>query len=154
MRRGEREITDINEIEEIIQRAGVCHIALSDNNAPYIVAMNFGYENVKGPTLYFHCAHEGKKIDIIKRNNRVCFQFDVDHELVSADGACDFGMRYRSVVGSGKLHTVHDREEKADALRVIMKQYTGRVDHAFSDEAIGRTNVLRLEIEEMKGKKS
>ena len=70
MRRKDREIRDIKELELIIGRAEVCHIALSDGDSPYLVSLNFGYENSPNGKLYFHCAKMGRKIDIITTNNR------------------------------------------------------------------------------------
>ena len=74
MRRREKEITDESTLESIILASLVCRLALSDGNQPYIVPLCFGYQD---KTLYFHSALEGKKIDIIKHNQNVCFEFDL-----------------------------------------------------------------------------
>ena len=79
MRRNEREIKDREEMEAIIQRAQVCRIGLSEKDVPYIVPMDFGY---KGNCLYFHCASEGKKLDMIRQNSKVCFEIGIDHQMV------------------------------------------------------------------------
>ena len=63
MRRKDRKVTELTEIESIIQKADVCRIALIDDNLPYIVTLNFGYKSGKNPALYFHCANEGRKIE-------------------------------------------------------------------------------------------
>ena len=73
MRRKDKEITDIKEIEEIIKKADCCRIALVDNDEPYIVPVNFGYER---NTLYFHGALEGRKAEIIRKNNNICFELN------------------------------------------------------------------------------
>ena len=82
MRRKEKEITDKTAIESIILRSSVCRLALSEDNHPYIVPLCFGY---KDNTLYFHSALEGKKLDIMKNNNNVCFEFDIDYQIVEAE---------------------------------------------------------------------
>ena len=71
MRRKDREIQDVGDIIKIIEKCKFARIALSQNNIPYIVPMNYGYtfENNK-LTLFFHSALEGKKIDIIKNKDR------------------------------------------------------------------------------------
>ena len=51
MRRIDKEISDIKTIELILKEADHCVIALSDNNSPYIVPMNFGYQD---HNLYLH----------------------------------------------------------------------------------------------------
>ena len=70
MRRKDKEITDEKVINEILEKAKVCRLALFDKDYPYIVPMNYGY---KDNALFFHVAKEGKKIDLIKRNNNVRF---------------------------------------------------------------------------------
>jgi len=94
MRRNEREIYDREEMEAIIQRAQVCRIGLSEKDVPYIVPMDFGYE---GNCLYFHCASEGKKLDMIRQNSKVCFEMDIDHQMVKPAGRpCGWSAKYRS----------------------------------------------------------
>jgi hypothetical protein len=87
MRKKEPEIKTHEEIESIIQKSIVCRLGLSEDNLPNIVPLCFGYQD---HTLYFHTAREGKKIDIFRKNNQVCFEFDIDQELVKADQACKF----------------------------------------------------------------
>ncbi|NMC96524.1 MAG: pyridoxamine 5'-phosphate oxidase family protein, partial [Deltaproteobacteria bacterium] len=74
MRKKERAIKDRKDIDGIIRRCRVCRLAMSDDDQPYIIPLNFGYD---GFCLYFHAAPEGRKIDILKRNNRVGFEFDI-----------------------------------------------------------------------------
>jgi hypothetical protein len=153
MRRKEREITDIAEISSIISQCDVCRIALSDNNIPYIVTMNFGFTGESGNKLYFHCAREGKKLEIIRKNSFVCFQFDTDHQLEQGENVCDFGMSYRSVVGWGNIKIIIEEEEKKRGLDNIMSHYSDRVEFTYNQAVLNRTIVLRLDISEMKGKK-
>jgi len=152
MRRKEREIKDIDGLELVIQKSDVCRIALFDKETPYIVTMNFGYIRANPSKIYFHCAHEGKKIDLIKSNNNACFQMDTDHQIITADKACHFGMGYKSVVGKGKIHIIKDEKEKLDGLKVIMKHYTGREDYIFDERTVKNTAVLMLEIDHLSGK--
>ena len=57
MRRKDREITDFNEIVDVIRACDVCRIAMNDGDYPYIVPMNFGLDVQDGQVyLYFHCA--------------------------------------------------------------------------------------------------
>ena len=150
MRKKEKEITAHDAIESIIRRSLVCRLALSEDNLPYIVPLCFGYDK---HTLYFHCAPEGKKIDILRKNNRVCFEFDIDQELVSADQACKFDMKYRSVIGFGKASLVRDRESKKKALEVIMQHYAGQ-SYTFPEDILNKTGIIKVEIESISGKKA
>lgn len=151
MRRKDREIKEMPEIMAILQEADVCRLAMCSHNVPYVVAMNFGIKN-GGTSLYFHCAAEGRKIDILRDNNLVCFQADVGHEFFLHDVSCGCSMRYRSVLGVGRVSFVTDLAEKLEALHVIMTHYTHESSHVFKDELIQRTTVLRLDIEEISGK--
>jgi nitroimidazol reductase NimA-like FMN-containing flavoprotein (pyridoxamine 5'-phosphate oxidase superfamily) len=98
----------------ILQEADVCRIAMCDNNVPYIVTMNFGLGKDRKDgfaSLYFHTAPEGKKIDILRKNNMVCFQSDIGHEFFLHSIACGCSMAYQSVVGMGRISFVDDLSE-------------------------------------------
>ena len=151
MRKKDKEIKDKNTIESIIKRATVCRIGLSENNVPYIVPLNFGYEN---NCLYFHSAKEGKKIDMIRKNNSVCFEIDMDNELVEAENACGWGMKYYSIIGFGKAFLVDDFDEKRKALDIIMEHYSGKSSFEYSEEAVINAAIIKVEMESMTGKKS
>jgi nitroimidazol reductase NimA-like FMN-containing flavoprotein (pyridoxamine 5'-phosphate oxidase superfamily) len=153
MRRKEREITAIDEIEEIIGRCDVCRIALTDENSPYIVTMNFGYSGGSRKKLFFHTAREGRKIDIIGKNNHVCFEMDTDHDLLCGKEACDFSMKYSSVVGWGDIFIVFDDEERRKGLDSIMKHYSTRTEFTYKQDVFDKTTILKLEIKTMTGKK-
>jgi nitroimidazol reductase NimA-like FMN-containing flavoprotein (pyridoxamine 5'-phosphate oxidase superfamily) len=106
MRNTEREIKDREEILSIMKEAQVCRIAFSAENIPYIVPMNFGYQD---NCLYFHCAREGKKLDIIHENNQVCFEIDINDELVKkTERLCSWTTKYRSVIGFGKAFIIEN----------------------------------------------
>jgi uncharacterized protein len=153
MRRNEREIKNISEIESIIGDSDVCRVALANNNSPYIVTMNFGYMGGQNPCLFFHCAPEGKKLEMIKKNNYVCFEMDCNHKLYSGDKGCDWGMNYSSVVGFGYIFIIENRIEKIVGLKQIMVHYGGSGDYSFDENILDRTTLLRLEIAEITGKK-
>jgi len=149
MRKTEREIKDREEIESIIKQAQVCRVGFSDGNIPYIVPMNFGY---KDNCLYFHCAAEGKKLDIIRQNNNVCFEIDVDVQIVkSAERVCKWSTKYRSVIGFGKAYILNDWREKAAALNTITGHY-GAERHDFTEKELERVYIIKIAISSMTGK--
>lgn len=154
MRKKEREITDIHEIESIIHRSDVCRLAFADMNEPYIVTMNFGYSGGEKRILYFHCAREGRKIEMIRKNNHICFEMDTDHSMKQGKQACDFGWKYSSIVGYGYISIVTEQEEKIEGLNRIMSHYAGTGSFTYRPDVLERTTILRLEITEMTGKKS
>ncbi len=151
MRRSDKEITDPAAIEDILKRARICHLALCDGAKPYVVPMNYGYD---GNCLYLHSAREGRKIDIIKRNNLVAFSIFVDEQMVTGDTACKFTTRYRSVMGEGKITLVDDADKKEEALRIIMRHQAGEGNYEFERARVDKIAILRLDIEHLSGKKS
>ena len=149
MRRKDKEVKDKDIIKSALNRAVVCRLGLTENDMPYIVPMNFGY---KDNCLYFHSAPIGKKIEIIKKNNQVCFEIDIDHELVITESACNATMKYLSIIGSGKAELIDDFERKQKALEIIMDHYTPKKIHDFSKKMIEKIVIIKVKIEEMTGK--
>ncbi|MCJ7773416.1 MAG: pyridoxamine 5'-phosphate oxidase family protein [Desulfobacterales bacterium] len=150
MRRKDKEITNPDLIQSIISRSTVCRLAMVDGTLPYVVPLCFGFED---NCLYFHCAKEGKKIDILKANDNVCFEFDIDQKIIPSDKACTFGMKYLSVIGFGKASFIDDDTKKQKALDVIMRQYSGK-SWNYSDEFINHILVIKVDIDSITGKQS
>jgi hypothetical protein len=151
MRRNEKEIQDSKEIDRILARVSVCRIALADGDNPYIVPVNFARED---NALYFHSAKTGKKIDILKKNPRICFEVDVPGGLIENDLACKWGMKYKSVIGFGAAYFIESGDEKKKALDILMKKYSGRDAFSYSDEALDKVLVIGVKIESLSGKRS
>jgi uncharacterized protein len=150
MRRKEKEIKENGGIEEIIKRALVCRLAMSVEDRPYVVPLCFGY---KEGSLYFHCAREGMKLEMLRKNNRVCFEWDVDHALVTAENGCDWTMKGQSVVGFGRAYIVDDPDEKRAGLDVIMEHYGAERPFSYKEKGFHKALIIRVEIESMNGKK-
>lgn len=152
MRRSQREIKDIQEIYRIIKGCDVIRIGMSVDNIPYIVPLNFGFEE---DTFYFHGAQEGRKIDMIKANPNVCFELDTNHHLVGeSDNACEWTMTYTSVMGTGTMVMVDEYEEKIKALNILMKNYGGKDSYDYPEKMVRRIGIMKLEVKEYSGKKS
>lgn len=152
MRRRDREITDIRQKLDIISKSKICHIALNDSPAPYIVAFNFGFEYHNSLVIYFHSAKKGKKIDLINKNNSVSFHINAGHELITGEKACDYSMTYSSVFGYGKISIIDDVETKKHGLDLIMKQYTGEQEWDYYNKMLENTAILKLDVANMYGK--
>lgn len=148
MRRRSREIVDRTEIDAILHSDRVMHLALAQDNLPFIVPVFYGFD---GKSLYFHSASAGSKIEILKRNNRVCFEITSEHGVVTADAACDFEAKHRTVIGFGRASFVEDDAEKTRALDLIVSRFTDqRFDYPAAKLAI--TTVIRIDIDSIKGK--
>jgi uncharacterized protein len=149
MRRKDRKITDQDEIEAILDEAMVCRIGFADGGNPYVVPLSFGYED---GAVYIHSAPEGKKIVMLEKNPRCCFEVDCCDRVIRSDKPCSWGMRYRSVIGYGRAAFLTDPEEKRHGLNCIVQHYGGGT-HAFSDRDIASVSVIRIAVESMTGKK-
>jgi len=150
MRRKDREITNREEIEKILMQSQVCRLAMVDEDKPYMVPMNFGYSN---GCLFFHCTREGRKIDLIKKNPNICFEVDELIRFKKANLACEWGLEFKSVIGSGKAQFLEDSKEKKNALNIIMSQYSNRT-FEYPDDMLEKTIVIKVVIDEMTGKQS
>jgi len=149
LRRKDREITDRGEMDAIIASGTVMHLALADHDTPFVVPVFYAYD---GSALYFHSAKAGSKIEIMKRNNTVCFSISVDHGVIESDEPCDFEARHRTVIGLGKAVFVEDEPDKIAALDRIVARFTDRA-FEYPKANLKATAVIRIDIESLKGKK-
>ena len=128
MRRKDREVTGINEIEKIFHQCKTCHVAMVDNGAPYVVPLSYGFKILDGNTLelYFHSALEGRKLDILKQNNKICFEIVYEGEPVHANTPCSSGYYFASVIGYGEVVFIDDIDKKCEALSIMFKHQSGK----------------------------
>ena len=151
MRRTDKEIADRSDIDDIIRGCQICHLGFALDGEPYVVPVSFGYDGV---AVYFHTAREGKKIDFISSNARVCFQFERDVNLIANESdACKFTFSFESVIGYGDVVELVDPEEKASGLNQVMLHYSGR-EWQFNSSVAVNTRVWRLPVEMVTGKRS
>ena len=153
MRRKDREITDLNEIIQIIDKAKYLHLGLLDGEYPYIVPLHYGYELIDDKLVFYtHGAREGHKLDLIKTNPKVCVELECDVELVSGgENPCKYGSAYASVIGRGKAEIVTDESEKIKGLTLLMKNQTGR-DFTFDSHMAAAVTVLKIIVGEYTAK--
>lgn len=153
MRRGNREIKAFKDIISIMEKCDVCRLALHDKEYPYILPLNFGMKVAGNKvTLYFHGAYKGKKYDLLDINNKVGFEMDCSHRLITDmdDGNCT--MEFESVIGQGEITMVPD-DEKLEALEILMEHYPAHKDFNFNKSIIPVTRVMKLEISSFTGKR-
>ncbi|WP_032840322.1 pyridoxamine 5'-phosphate oxidase family protein [Fusobacterium animalis] len=149
MRRKDREVLDEVKIDKFIRNCDCCRIGFYDkeNNEVYIVPLNFGYSNVDNKKVfYFHGAKEGRKIELISKTKKVSFEMDSNHELIVGKMACNYSERYQSVMGTGLISFVEDKDEKIAALNEIMFQSTGKKDWDFPEPMLNGVVVFMIEV--------
>lgn len=127
MRRQDREVNDIKVIQEILDMCKTASIAMVDDKVPYVVPLSYGYE-IKDNILYiyFHCAKEGRKTDILKRNNRVCFTIFNEGEPLYAKEPCNSGYYYSSIIGNGVAEFIENPADKRHALGKMFAHQSGK----------------------------
>ncbi len=156
MTRRELEVTDQNEIKNILDKCKFLHLALVDGDEPYVVAMNFGYtfgdvmEESK-LVLYLHAATAGYKLDLIRKNPKVFFEMECDVVPFEGKIACMYGTSYSSIMGKGHAQILENVEEKKQAMSVLMKTQTGQ-DFEFNDKLVSVVSVIKIEVSEYTAK--
>ena len=151
MRRTDKEITDRQSMENVLKEAEIVRLAMIDDGEPYLVAMNFAYAD---GALYMHSAREGRKIDALKKNNKIAFQTEIDVKILLKTEASNCTTRYTSVFGTGRAFLLEDRAEAIKALDAIMTKHTGRAGSEYPEKVLDMMLVIRVNIETMTGKKS
>jgi len=151
MRRNDKKIQSRESIDEIIRSTEVCRIAYANNNIPYITPVSFGYD---GQCIYVHTATEGRKIDFLKKNNHICFQFESGVETITdPEMACKWTATFKSVIGYGKMTALNSFKEQEYAMNQIMLHYSGKT-WPFEEKMFGKVKLWKIQIEELSGKSS
>jgi nitroimidazol reductase NimA-like FMN-containing flavoprotein (pyridoxamine 5'-phosphate oxidase superfamily) len=151
MRRKDKEIRDRSEIETIMRKTHICHLALCDGYKPYVVPLNYGFD---GRALYIHSAAHGKKIELLKKNNKVSFSIETDIELLKAGTPCEISQKYRSVIGTGKAFFIKDETDKIKALDIIMRQHGYEGPFEYASVQLTKVVIIKIEIDRLSGKQS
>ena len=154
MRRKDRQVTNINEIEKILLQCKTCHVAMVDEGTPYVVPLSYGYKIIDGKTLelYFHSALEGRKIDIIKKNNKVCFEMAYEGEPEHAETPCNYGYYYASVIGYGNVVFIDNIDKKCEALSIMFEHQFGK-EVTFTANQVENICVFKIISSDFTGKR-
>lgn len=145
MRRKDRERTDAAFFDEVLAAAEEIFLALQNGDFPYCLPVNFARD---GQRLYIHCAHEGLKLDCVRRDSNVAFSCAVGVEI-DRENASTY---YKSVCGTGRAQVVEDMAEKQHALDCIGARYAARCPRPTPKATARRVAILRIDILSMTGK--
>ncbi len=144
MRRKDKQVSDPNVILGVFSSGKVCRLAMVEDGEPYVVPVNYGYAD---NALHIHSAAVGRKIDILKRHGRVCFEIESPVEIVEHTEPCQWGARARSLVGYGTAEIVTDPHDKRHSLDVIMQHYGRLGANAYDPKQLESVVVIRVAIE-------
>ena len=147
MRRNDRAVTDMAQIEAFIAKEQILRVAFYDAGEIYIVPVNYGYRLENGSCcFYFHGAKAGRKYTLAQQNPSVGFEIDGEYKLLTSDKACGYSAQYQSIIGNGILSVVNDKEERIKGLDSLMRQLTGRSSYHYSKEMLSSVAVLKLQV--------
>lgn len=148
----EKLVTDMDEIIKILDESKVVHVGMIDGDEPYVVPMNYGYTLEDGKlTLWLHCAKRGRKLDVLRTNNKVFFEMECGLQPFDGDIACRYGISYSSIMGRGTAEIVEDVEVKKVALTHLMKTQTG-MDFEFEDKMASIVSIIKIDTVEFTAK--
>ena len=153
MRRSDREIENKKEIFDVLQRCNTIRIAIQGDTFPYVIPVSFGMEILNEKVvIYFHCAQQGLKLDLLNKNPRVCVEGDIFNKVEKTEHGIT--TRYESVIGFGECQFVSDFEEIVHGLRLITEHY-GYFNYPIGRCAgINHLLVGRITLEEVTGKRN
>lgn len=144
MRRKDREITDIHVITDMLDQCKTACVAMMDREVPYVIPLSYGYEMKEDAlVLYFHCAKEGRKIDILKYDNRVCFTIFNEGEPLYTETPCNSGYYYSSIIGNGVAEFIENSADKQYALNKMFAHQSGK-DIAFTETQADSVCVFKI----------
>ncbi|MCD8372297.1 MAG: pyridoxamine 5'-phosphate oxidase family protein [Clostridia bacterium] len=151
MRKFQRQITDFEEIIALLDSCDTIRLGLLDSPYPYVVPLSFGYEVKNGKLyIYFHCAREGKKLELIKRDNRVCVEADRLNSYV--DRGDSVTADYASVIAFGTAELVTG-EECVRGLELLLEHCRIKGHSAAACAARDITAVVKITVDEITGKR-
>ena len=140
-------ISDRAEIDAVIRACKTCYVAMSDENQPYVLPMNFALE---GNTVILHSAQSGRMWETLKKNPRVCINWTLGEELAWQDESvgCSYRVKSKSVNVEGSVEFIEDYDEKYRLMQITMAQYSDR-EFKFSRPAILNVGIIRVKIEKI-----
>jgi nitroimidazol reductase NimA-like FMN-containing flavoprotein (pyridoxamine 5'-phosphate oxidase superfamily) len=141
------------EMELLLERMPVGRLAVTTEEGPYIVAVNYLF--LEG-SIYFHSGLAGRKMEALRADSRVCFMVDEIGPQVLWQQGCGISQVYKSVVCFGKADFVEGPVEKGRILEKMVQKYVP-YSYALSsmkEENIRKATVVRIAVETMSGKEN
>ena len=135
---------------EVMDKAPYITVSMTDTNGtPYSVPLSLARTDDK--TFYFHCATEGKKLDILKTNPHVCLSAVSKCKPTVGPKDGSFTLEFKSAIAFGKAENVIDDKEKQEALRAICQRFLPKHMDNFEaalERSMSRTAIVRITLTE------
>lgn len=150
IRRAKNAISDEGWIKSFLHKAPVGTLATTYQDQPFLSPKLFVYDESRH-VIWFHSADQGRVMENMLQNPKVCFSAYRMGCLLPAPQARGFGVEYESVVVFGLLHIVQGTDEIIDVLNQFMQKYSpqfqpGQDYPAIQEKDLGGLAVYRLEI--------
>lgn len=149
MRRTDREMDRAFALA-VLDKCEYAVLAMAEpDGRPYCVPVTIARAENR---LYFHCALEGRKVDCLRRDGRVCLTAVGDTHILTDQ----FTTEYESAVAFGTAREVEEAAEKKEALRLLCQRHVPAHMDAFDTEvsrSLHRTGVWRIDLESVTGKR-
>ena len=147
-RRTDRTMKNSREMELLLERAPVGRLAVTTEDGPYIIAVNYLF--FEG-SIYFHSGLSGRKMEALQADSRVCFLVDEVGPQVLWEQGCGISQIYKSVVCFGKAEFVEGSLEKRRLLERMVQKYlpSGYPFPSMKDQNVEKTAVVKVVIESM-----
>ena len=149
MRRKDREMPADFALTVTDRCAFAVMATVNPDGTPYCIPLSLARD---GEWLYFHCAHEGQKIDNLRHRNKVCISCVEDVKVIPGD----FSTEYESAIISGTATEVTGKEEKIHALELISRRYDpgGMANFdAMVRRSLDVTTIWKIHIDAISGKR-
>lgn len=126
----------------------------TEEGIPYCLPLTFARVD---KSLYFHCAKEGRKLELLRRDPRVCITFVGRDDPTYKEPAGYYTTMFASAIVTGSACEVTQEEEKVLALRAICAKTlpAHMQEEKFARaiaESLSVTAVWRVDMEEISGK--
>ena len=143
-------IHDRNEIDAILKQCKTCYVAMSDNDVPYVLPLNFAMD---GDRVILHSAQAGRMWETIKKNPKICINWTLGEELAWQDVqvGCSYRVKSKSVMVEGTAEIVENLEEKERLVKKFMTQYS-ELPFKFNEPAIRNVGIILVHIDKLTAK--
>jgi uncharacterized protein len=141
------------EIEAVLLKEQVGCLALAAEGQPYLVPLNFVYEQ---GMIYFHSRTSGRKVDMISSNAQACFHAATIGPIITGKNPCKFNYTFSSVIIEGIVEEVAVLPDKEEILELLVEKYAGKTMKRgmMAEKQITGVKVFRLRPQAVSGKRN
>ena len=97
---------NIEDIESILQHHYLGRIGCHSDDFTYVVPISYAYD---GEAIYCHCDDQGRKIEIMRQNPKVCFEVDTLENFAN----------WKSVIAWGEYEEIIEPAQRGRALQIL-----------------------------------